>query len=71
MSTAMESDMDHEQVAWLMDWWYGPDAGPYAELQMNWSLKQGELKKHEDWKRVVYEIVKLQSKPLPENNAVR
>jgi len=63
--------MDHEQVAWLMVEWYGDGAGPCAELQMNWSLRQGELSKHEDWKRVVNAIVKLQTKPLPENNAVR
>jgi len=48
MSAAMESDMDHEQVAREMVGWYGDDAGPYAELQMNWSLKRGELSKFED-----------------------
>jgi hypothetical protein len=69
MITAMESDMDHQSVAWLMVWWYGDDAGPQAALVRDWSLKLGDLPKHEDYKKVVNAIVQLQTKLPPEDDA--
>lgn len=67
--TAMESDMDHKSVASLMVWWYRDDAGPQAALIRDWSLKLGDLRRYEDMKQVVSEIVKLQTKVPPEDDA--
>ena len=66
--TAMEFDMDYQRTAWLMVWWYGDDAGPYAALQRDWSLKQGDLRKFEDWKQVVNAIVEMRGKLPPEDD---
>jgi len=70
MSTAMESDMDIQSVAWLMVMWYRADAAPYAALQRDWSLKQGNLGSYQDWKQVVNAIEELQGKLPPEDDAV-
>jgi len=65
----MESDMDHQSVAWLMNWWYGDDAGPQAALVRDWSLKLGDLAKYDDYEKVVKAIVELQIKGPPEDDA--
>jgi len=69
MITEMEPDMDHQSAAWLMVWWYGDDAGPYAALQRDGKLKLGDVRGFQDRKQVVNAIVEMHTTLPPVDDA--